>query len=58
MAALLATGLFLQLYFFRHYPQPPLFGDPAGYYDGLHMTEDNATRLLLTMFHREHGCGH
>src|SRR5262249_13317206 len=26
-----ALGLALQLWFFRHYPQPPLFGDPAGY---------------------------
>ena len=33
-------------------------GDPAGYYDGLHMNEDNATKLLLALFHREHGCGH
>lgn len=30
---LLGLGLGLQLYFFRHYPQPPLFGDPAGYYN-------------------------
>ena len=33
VAALLLLGLSLQLYFFRHYPQPPLFGDPAGYYN-------------------------
>ena len=40
MAALLAVGLGLQLYFFRHYPQPPLFGDPAGYYNvGLRFQE-------------------
>ncbi|HEY1813800.1 MAG TPA: hypothetical protein VGG74_15720 [Kofleriaceae bacterium] len=32
-------------------------GDPEGYYDGNHMTEANATRVLLAMFHREHGCG-
>lgn len=37
---LLALGLGLQLYFFRHYPQPPLFGDPAGYYNvGLRFRE-------------------
>jgi len=40
VAALLAVGLGLQLYFFRHYPQPPLFGDPAGYYNvGLRFQE-------------------
>jgi hypothetical protein len=43
---------------FRVHSIADFHGDPAGYYDGLHMTEDNATRLLLTMFHREHGCGH
>lgn len=32
-------------------------GDPAGYFDGAHMTEANSSRLLLAMFHREHGCG-
>ncbi|HZJ66561.1 MAG TPA: hypothetical protein VFD36_23800 [Kofleriaceae bacterium] len=32
-------------------------GDPAGYFDGVHMTEANASRLLLAMFHRSHGCG-
>jgi hypothetical protein len=32
-------------------------GDPDGYFDGLHMTETNSTRLLLAMFHRDHGCG-
>lgn len=31
VAALLATGLGLQLYFFERFPQPVLFGDPAGY---------------------------
>ncbi len=40
VASLLGLGLFLQLYFFRHYPQPPLFGDPAGYYNvGLRFQE-------------------
>jgi 4-amino-4-deoxy-L-arabinose transferase-like glycosyltransferase len=40
VAALLAAGLALQLWFFRHYPQPPLFGDPAGYYNvGLRFQE-------------------
>jgi len=40
VAVLLAIGLGLQLYFFRHYPQPPLFGDPAGYYNtGLRFRE-------------------
>jgi 4-amino-4-deoxy-L-arabinose transferase-like glycosyltransferase len=40
VAALLSVGLGLQLYFFRHYPQPPLFGDPAGYYNvGLRFQE-------------------
>lgn len=43
---------------FRVHSIADFHGDPAGYYDGLHMTEDNATRLLLTMFHRDHGCGH
>src|SRR6185503_7212683 len=32
-------------------------GDPTGYFDGVHMTEANASRLLLAMFHRSHGCG-
>ena len=32
-------------------------GDPAGYFDGAHMTEANSSRLLLAMFHRDHGCG-
>lgn len=37
---LLAVGLGLQLAFFRNYPQPPLFGDPRGYYDvGLRLQE-------------------
>jgi len=37
---LLAAGLAVQLHFFRHYPQPPLFGDPAGYYNvGLRFQE-------------------
>jgi 4-amino-4-deoxy-L-arabinose transferase-like glycosyltransferase len=40
VASLLGLGLGLQLYFFRHYPQPPLFGDPAGYYNvGLRFQE-------------------
>jgi hypothetical protein len=44
-AFLLALGLGLQLYFFRHYPQPPLFGDPAGYYNvGLRFQEAIARR--------------
>ena len=32
VAGLLALGLWVQLHFLRHYPQPMLFGDPAGYY--------------------------
>jgi hypothetical protein len=32
-------------------------GDPAEYFDGAHMTETNSSRLLLAIFHREHGCG-
>jgi len=45
VAVLLALGLGLQLYFFRHYPQPPLFGDPAGYYNvGLRFQEAIARR--------------
>ncbi len=31
--------------------------DPRGFYDGAHMTEPTATRLLLRLFHRQHGCG-
>jgi hypothetical protein len=31
VAVLLATGLALQVHFFRTYPQPVLFGDPAEY---------------------------
>lgn len=31
VAGLLVLGFFLQAYFFRAYPQPVLFGDPAGY---------------------------
>jgi 4-amino-4-deoxy-L-arabinose transferase-like glycosyltransferase len=33
LLALLATGLGVQLYFFKAYPQPVLFGDPRGYYE-------------------------
>jgi hypothetical protein len=32
-------------------------GDLAGYFDGSHMMESNTNRVLLKMFHREHGCG-
>ncbi|MCU0243088.1 MAG: glycosyltransferase family 39 protein [Vicinamibacteria bacterium] len=32
VAALLAAGFGVQLYFFNRYPQPILFGDPALYY--------------------------
>ena len=32
-------------------------GDPTGYFDGVHMVEANASRVLLAMFHRSHGCG-
>lgn len=32
-------------------------GDQAAYFDGIHMMESNTSRLLLKMFHREHGCG-
>lgn len=32
-------------------------GDPTGYFDGVHMIEANASRVLLAMFHRSHGCG-
>jgi hypothetical protein len=32
-------------------------GDPDDYFDGAHMSERNSTRVLLAMFHREHGCG-
>jgi 4-amino-4-deoxy-L-arabinose transferase-like glycosyltransferase len=45
VAALLALGLALQLYFFRHYPQPPLFGDPAGYYNVGLRFQEAAARL-------------
>jgi hypothetical protein len=31
--------------------------DPVGFYDGAHMTESTATRVLLRLFHRQHGCG-
>jgi hypothetical protein len=31
--------------------------DPTGFYDGAHMTESTATRVLLRLFHRQHGCG-
>ncbi|HEV7502933.1 MAG TPA: glycosyltransferase family 39 protein, partial [Vicinamibacteria bacterium] len=44
-AFLLALGLGLQLYFFRHYPQPPLFGDPAGYYNVGLRFQEAITRL-------------
>lgn len=30
---------------------------PHAYYDGVHMTEETSTKLLLRMFRREHGCG-
>jgi hypothetical protein len=45
VAALLALGLALQIYFFRHYPQPPLFGDPAGYYNVGLRFQEAAARL-------------
>ena len=45
VAALLALGLALQLYFFRHYPQPPLFGDPAGYHNVGLRFQEAAARL-------------
>lgn len=32
-------------------------GDPDGYYDGMHLTEENATRMLLALYGRSHGCG-
>ena len=32
VAGLLALGAAVQIYFFERYPQPILFGDPAGYY--------------------------
>jgi hypothetical protein len=31
--------------------------DPEGFYDGAHMTPTTATRVLLRLFHRPHGCG-
>jgi hypothetical protein len=31
--------------------------DPTGFFDGVHMTETTSTRVLLRLFHREHGCG-
>jgi hypothetical protein len=31
--------------------------DPVGFYDGAHMTGSTATRVLLRLFHRQHGCG-
>jgi hypothetical protein len=31
--------------------------DPEGFYDGAHMTAPTATRVLLRIFHRQHGCG-
>lgn len=31
--------------------------DPVGFYDGAHMTESTATRVLLRLFRRQHGCG-
>lgn len=32
VVGLLGLGLGIHLYFFAHFPQPMLFGDPAGYY--------------------------
>jgi hypothetical protein len=32
-------------------------GDPDGYYDGMHLNEQNTDRMLLAVFHRQHGCG-
>jgi hypothetical protein len=43
---------------FRIHSFEDFHGDPEGYLDGLHMTEENSTRLTLAMFHREHGCGY
>lgn len=31
--------------------------DPEGFYDGAHMREATAAKLMLRIFHREHGCG-
>jgi len=32
-------------------------GDPREFFDGFHMTEANTSRLLLSMFNRQSGCG-
>ncbi|HEX3760830.1 MAG TPA: hypothetical protein VHW23_19160 [Kofleriaceae bacterium] len=45
------------LRWFRIHRIEDVHGDPAGYFDGIHMSEANSTRLLLAMFGREHGCG-
>ncbi|HLA77798.1 MAG TPA: hypothetical protein VJU18_09490 [Vicinamibacteria bacterium] len=43
---LLALGHGLQLYFFAHFPQPRLFGDPAGYYKVGERLQEAVARLL------------
>ena len=45
------------LRWFRIHRIEDVHGDPAGYFDGIHMSEANSTRVLLAMFRREHGCG-
>jgi hypothetical protein len=37
---------------------PEDYGTPkTGWFDGNHMTEPMTTKILLAMFHRDHGCG-
>ncbi|HEX6736827.1 MAG TPA: hypothetical protein VF310_01010, partial [Vicinamibacteria bacterium] len=45
VAGLLALGLWIQLHFLRHYPQPVLFGDPAGYYSVGQRFEEAVARV-------------
>jgi len=46
VAALLVAGLIAQLRFLESYPQPQLFGDPAGYYRVGERFQEASARLL------------
>lgn len=54
LAALERDGM---LHYHRLAEVEDLGQDPTGFYDGAHMTASTATRLLLRLFHRSHGCG-
>lgn len=46
-----------QLRYFRVDKIEDVGGDPEGYFDGVHVRDANAARLVTAMFGRQHGCG-